>query len=150
MKTLVLASVIFFGAFGTVQSAHAAKAPVYTSWQNNIAVGGYDSVSFFSGVPLEGDKAYSYEYMGAIWRFSTRGNLKLFKTNPKAFAPQYGGYCAWALAEGKLAKGSPKYWRVEDGKLYLNFNGRIQGRWESDIPGFITAGDANWPKVLED
>ena len=133
-----------------MQTAHAEKAPVYTSWQNNIAVGGYDAVSFFSGVPLEGDKANSYDYKGATWRFSTRGNLELFKTNPEAFAPQYGGYCAWALAEGKLAKGSPKYWRVEDGKLYLNFNGRIQRRWERDIPGFITAGDANWPKVLED
>lgn len=150
MKTLLTASIVLLGSFGAVQTAHAEKAPVYTSWQNNIAVGGYDAVSFFSGVPLEGDKANSYDYKGATWRFSTRGNLELFKTNPEAFAPQYGGYCAWALAEGKLAKGSPKYWRVEDGKLYLNFNGRIQRRWERDIPGFITAGDANWPKVLED
>ncbi len=150
MKILVLAFFILFGTFGTVQSAYAGKAPVYTSWQNNIAVGGYDSVSFFSGVPIEGDKAYSYDYKGATWRFSTRGNLELFKTNPEAFAPQYGGYCAWALAEGKLAKGSPKHWRVEDGKLYLNFNGRIQRRWERDIAGFIEAGDTNWPAVLED
>ena len=150
MKILVLASVVFFGAFSSFDIAHAAKAPIYTSWQNNIAVGGYDPVSFFSGVPVEGDKVHSYEYMGATWRFSTQGNLELFKTNPEAFAPQYGGYCAWALAEGKLAKGSPKYWRVEDGKLYLNFNERIQRRWESDIEGFIIAGDENWPKILED
>ena len=150
MKILVLASVVLFGAFSSFDIAHAAKAPIYTSWQNNIAVGGYDPVSFFSGVPVEGDKVHSYEYMGATWRFSTQGNLELFKTNPEAFAPQYGGYCAWALAEGKLAKGSPKYWRVEDGKLYLNFNERIQRRWESDIEGFIIAGDENWPKILED
>ena len=150
MKILVLASIVLFGAFSSFDMAHAAKAPIYTSWQNNIAVGGYDPVSFFSGVPVEGDKVHSYEYMGATWRFSTQGNLELFKTNPEAFAPQYGGYCAWALAEGKLAKGSPKYWRVEDGKLYLNFNERIQRRWESDIEGFIIAGDENWPKILED
>ena len=150
MKILVLASVVLFGAFSSFDIAHAAKATIYTSWQNNIAVGGYDPVSFFSGVPVEGDKVHSYEYMGATWRFSTQGNLELFKTNPEAFAPQYGGYCAWALAEGKLAKGSPKYWRVEDGKLYLNFNERIQRRWESDIEGFIIAGDENWPKILED
>ena len=56
MKILVLASVVLFGAFSSFDIAHAAKAPIYTSWQNNIAVGGYDPVSFFSGVPVEGDK----------------------------------------------------------------------------------------------
>ncbi len=127
-----------------------AADAVYTSWKNNLAVGGYDTVSFFSGKPQEGKKEHSLGYAGAEWRFSTRGNLDLFKTNPEAFMPQYGGYCAWAIASNKLAKGSPKHWHVEDGKLYLNFNARIQRRWEKDIAGFVTQAESYWPAILKD
>jgi len=132
-------------------TAEAKSAdPIYTSWLNNDAVGGYDVVSYYAGKPLEGSDKYSFEYQGAVWKFSTQANLDLFKTNPDAFIPQYGGYCAWAVANGKLAKGAPEHWHVRDGKLYLNYNGRIQDKWESDIPGFIAQGDANWPDLLND
>jgi len=75
-----------------------------------------------AGKPQEGQSKYSTDYKGAKWYFQTQANRDLFRANPTAFEPQYGGYCAWAVAKGKLAKGSPKHWFVEDGKLYLNFN----------------------------
>jgi len=93
---------------------------------------------------------HTVRHLGADWQFSTRANLDLFKTNPEAFLPQYGGYCAWALAKGKLAKGSAKYWHVEDGKLYLNFNARIKRRWDKQRGAFITQGDERWPGILAD
>ncbi|MEM6666964.1 MAG: YHS domain-containing (seleno)protein, partial [Pseudomonadota bacterium] len=71
-----------------------------------------------------------------------------FAANPARYAPQFGGYCAWAVSEGYTAKGDPKHWKVVNGKLYLNYNGRIQRRWEKDIPGHISKGNANWPNVL--
>jgi len=147
MRTLILTIALFFGA---VMPAFAGKAEIYTSWQNNLALSGYDTVSFFSGKPREGKKEFRHIYQGAEWRFSTRGNLELFKTNPSAFMPQYGGYCAWALAKGKLAKGTPEHWSVEDGKLYINFNARIKRRWEKDISGFIEMADSEWPEILKD
>jgi len=61
--------------------------------------------------------------------------------------PQYGGYCAWAVAQGQLAPGNPTVFKVVDNKLYLNVNREIAARWEKDIPGFIRAGDANWPRL---
>jgi len=129
--------------------AFAAEPAIYTSWKNNLGAGGYDVVSFFSGAPVEGAPEFTADYMGADWQFSTQANLDLFQTNPEAFAPQYGGYCAWALAKGKLAKGKPQHWTIEDGKLYLNYNKRIKARWGKDKPGFIAQGDANWPEVLD-
>jgi YHS domain-containing protein len=128
----------------------ADKAPVYTSWKNNIALGGYDAVSFFKSKPLEGQTNFSLLHKGAEWRFSSEANRDLFKANPDAFEPQYGGYCAWAIAGGKLAKGSPKYWHIDDGRLYLNYNGKIKDRWIDDKASFITAGDEKWPKILVD
>ncbi len=147
---VVLTLLAIAGAVLTPLPAFADSDPIYTSWRDNVAVGGHDVVSFYSGKPLEGKKDISYTYLGADWRFSTQANLDLFKTNPDAFVPQYGGYCAWAAAHGKLAKGSPKYWHVRDGKLYLNFNKRIQDQWEKDIPGFIIKADADWPAILSD
>lgn len=126
------------------------KAPVYTAWNKNIAVGGYDAVSFFKSKPVEGKSEFSTEYNGAEWRFSTEANRDLFNANPEAFAPQYGGYCAWAVAGGKLAKGSPKHWHIEDGKLYLNYNRKIKDRWTADKANFITQANEEWPDILTD
>ena len=149
---------IFAGAFVAVAAfaapapdAYAAdKAPVYTSWNKNIAVGGYDAVSFFKSKPVEGNSEFSTEYNGAEWRFSSEANRDLFNANPEAFAPQYGGYCAWAVAGGKLAKGSPKHWSIEDGKLYLNYNRKIKNRWIDNKANFITQADGEWPEILKD
>lgn len=148
MKYVILICVCFFASFFSVSTAAAKDAPIYTSWRNNLAVGGYDSVSFFSGVPQEGSADFTHIYKDVEWRFASQANLDLFKMNPDAFTPQYGGYCAWAVAMGKLAKGSPKHWYVEDDKLYLNFNARIQKKWDVDRFGFIDRADDNWPSIL--
>lgn len=146
---LILAAILAVSTTTIPQPSFAAEPAIYTSWKNNVSAGGYDVVSFFSGVPVEGRDDFTMEYMGAEWKFSTQANLDLFTANPEAFAPQYGGYCAWALAKGKLAKGRPEHWSVEDGKLYLNFNKKIKKRWEKDKVNFIVQGDENWPSVLD-
>jgi len=149
MRALILILSLLLSGLA-VTPAYADKDMIYTSWNNSLAIGGYDTVSFFSGKPKKGQPDYSLEFAGAEWRFSSRGNLDLFKTNPEAFMPQYGGYCAWAVANDKLAKGSPKHWHVEDGKLYLNFNARIKRRWDKDIPTYISQANSYWPDILKD
>lgn len=149
MKRAALTLLVLAGAFAAALPAMAESDPIYTSWRNNLAIGGYDTVSFYSEQPLKGTAEFSTEYKGAVWHFASRANLDLFRTNPDAFAPQYGGYCAWALANGKLAKGSPKYWHVQDGRLYLNFNGRIEKLWDKDRETFIQDADKNWPEILK-
>ena len=62
---------------------------------------------------------------------------------------QYGGYCAWAMADGKYAKGNAKYWKIVDGKLYLNYNAGIQKKWNADVPGFIEKADTQWQDLQE-
>ncbi|WP_409432499.1 YHS domain-containing (seleno)protein [Litorimonas sp. RW-G-Af-16] len=133
-----------------VTSAHAEEPEIYTSWRNNLAVQGYDVMSFYAGTPQLGKAEFKTEYAGAEWQFVNQGNLDLFQMNPEMFIPEYGGYCAWAVAKGKLAKGSPDYYYVEDGKLYLNFNGRIKRRWDKNRDGFVALADAKWPAILAD
>ncbi len=127
-----------------------AKDPIYTSPFNDLAVGGYDAVAYFTeGAPVKGLADFEHDYMGARWRFSSAENLAAFKAEPVSYAPQYGGYCAWAVSQNYTARGNPKNWTIYDGKLYLNYSDKIQARWEKDIPGFIALADANWPGVLD-
>lgn len=123
---------------------------VYSAWLDNDALGGYDVVTYYSGKPILGKVDYQTRYMGVNWSFSTRANLDLFKTNPEAFIPQYNGYCAWAIAHGKLAKGSSESWHVRDGRLYLNFNGRIKEQWDRNIPYFIENADVKWAELSKE
>ena len=125
---------------------------IYTGFFNDNAVKGYDTVAFFTeGKPVKGSKKIKAEYKGVNWLFSSEENKKLFEENPEKYAPQYGGHCAWAVGENSArAPGDPKYWRIVDDKLYLNYNKSVQKKWLADIPGFIEKADANWPKLLEE
>lgn len=143
-----LGAVVIAG--GAPQPAFAAKPPVYTGALSSLAVGGHDPVAYFTQMrPVAGDSRFSLEWNGATWRFSSAANLAAFRANPGRYAPQFGGYCAWAVSQGYTAKGDPRYWRVVDGKLYLNYDAQVQARWERDIPGFIRSANQNWPGVLK-
>ena len=130
------------------------KIPVFTgpSGSENIAVSGYDTVSYFEGggVPVEGSKEHRVKYNGVEYRFASAENAAKFAAEPTKFAPQYGGHCAWAASRGKLASGDPTLYKIVDGKLYLNFNQKVQDTWNADIPGFIEKADKEFPKIPAD
>lgn len=129
--------------------AFAAKSEVFTGLVKGVAVGGYDPVAYFTvSKAVEGSKEHTLSHNGAEWRFSSAENKALFMANPDRYAPQFGGYCAFAVASGGTAKGEPEVWRVVDDKLYLNFSKGVQKRWIKDIPGNIKKGNENWPDVL--
>jgi YHS domain-containing protein len=139
--------IVVFTAF-SLQGA-MAESQVYTKLFSNLAVDGYDPVAYFEqGEPTKGSNDHSFEYNGAEWRFASAENLEAFKADPEAYAPQYGGYCAWAVSQNYTARGNPKNWTIVDGRLYLNYNDEIQARWEKDIPGFIALANENWPNIL--
>jgi len=130
-------------------AAQSAKPPVFADFKSKLALDGHDAVAYFkSGKPVKGVDGYAATWNGATWRFASAENKAAFVANPAAFAPQYGGYCAWAVSEGYTAKGDPNHWRIVDGKLYLNYNASVQTTWEKDIPGRVVKGDKNWPTVL--
>jgi YHS domain-containing protein len=146
MHKFILASafgmVTLVGGFHTVYSSPAAAA----SATAKIALNGIDLVSYFKGdgKPVTGNSAYVVLHNGAIYHFASQQNADAFKADPDAFLPQYGGHCAWAVAEGSIAPGDPDHYHVVAGKLYLNYNAEVQSRWVADIPGFIAKADANW------
>ncbi|MEA5449024.1 YHS domain-containing (seleno)protein [Leptolyngbya sp. CCNP1308] len=114
-----------------------------------VAIRGADPVAYFTaGKAVKGSADYETTWNGATWRFSSAENLAAFEADPIAYAPQYGGYCAWAVKSGYLASVDPEAWKIVDGKLYLNYSPGVQRQWQADIAGNITQGDQNWPAAL--
>ena len=110
-----------------------------------LAVKGYDVVSYFeNGKAEKGTSRFTVRWRDAKWRFASAEHMAAFSASPERYAPQYGGYCAWAMSRNKEAPIDPKMWRIVDGKLYLNYNRKIQAQWVKDIPGFIAKADRFW------
>ena len=127
--------------------AFAMDPPVYSRW--GLAIRGYDPVAYFEGNgPVKGDSDFEAEWNGATWRFASAENRDKFISDPETWAPQYGGYCAWAVSNNYTASTDPDAWSLYDGKLYLNYSLGVRDTWSRDIPGNVAKGDANWPGVL--
>ena len=125
-----------------------AEPAVYTGLVKGVAVGGYDAVAYFTqGRAVAGRPEFSLKHKGADWRFASAANLAAFTQAPEKYEPQYGGYCAYAVASGSLAKGDPTQWKIVGDKLYLNYSRSVQQTWEKNPQSFIGKADTAWPKL---
>ncbi|MFN7164581.1 MAG: YHS domain-containing (seleno)protein [Hyphomonas sp.] len=149
-RTLMAALAIALAPAVLLPPTAMAEAPVYTGTFDNIAVQGHDPVAYFTdGKPVKGTKAFTTTWKGAEFRFASAANRDAFKADPEKYAPQFGGYCAWAVSQGYTAKGDAKHWKIVEGKLYLNYNSAVQKTWEGDIPGFIASANTHWPDLVD-
>ncbi len=145
-----LAAVAIF-LLSLCQHTQAADPDIYSD-KRHRAIGGADVVAYFSLKPgddyIKGNKNITHEYMGTTWFFSTEENRNLFAQMPEKYAPQFGGYCAFAVSHGFTKSVNPDYWHIVDGKLYLNYNFFADRKWRKDREAAIKRGQANWPNVL--
>ncbi|MBD2841961.1 YHS domain-containing (seleno)protein [Erythrobacter rubeus] len=148
-RTLMIAAAALAAPIAVIAPAHADGGVFVGVEGSNIAVSGYDTVSYFQGdgVPVKGSADYKVNHNGAVWYFANQANADAFKANPAAYAPKYGGHCAWAMSRGALAPGDPTLYKIVDGDLYLNFNPNVQKTWLADIDGFIAKSDPAWTKI---
>ncbi len=120
------------------------------SMTDSVAIKGYDSVAFFKeGKALKGSESFTVQWHNMKWYFSTKENRELFAAAPDKYAPQYDGFCAWAMTEGRLAITDPEVWKIIDGKLYLNCSQAAYEKWSKDIPGNINKADVIWKDKYE-
>lgn len=129
----------------------AAAEKINTTLFGNLAVKGYDVVAYFADAKaVKGKKSLQTEWQGANWRFSSQTNLDAFKANPEQYAPQYGGYCAYAVSQGYTASVDPAAFSIVDGKLYLNYSHSVARTWRADQENYIRLADQNWPALSAD
>jgi len=139
-----------FTALFLLSAGAQSEVPAVYQDNNKIAVSGYDVVAYFTkGRPVKGLETISARHDGAIWYFSTTEHRDLFVAQPLRYAPQFGGYCAYAVSQGAVATTVPEAWSIVDGKLYLNYSLGVRGRWETDKASYISQASRNWPGVLK-
>ncbi len=148
MKKIVavvfVAALITTGAVFILKNRNAGVAPVNQT-SSGLALQGYDAVAYFNeSRATEGKQEFSHEWNGAKWLFANSANRDAFTKEPEKYAPQFGGYCAWAVSRGYMANADPQAWKIVDGKLFLNYNKDVQKLWEEDIPGNIYKANQNW------
>ncbi len=124
-----------------------------------FAASGYDVVAYHSlnqnkvgtaqPKAVAGSAAFTAEYNGAKWAFSSAANRDAFVADPAKYAPAYDGHCAFGVAKGGKVPANPHLWRIRDGKLYLNITKAVVGFWEEDIPGNLKKSEVNWKTGLE-
>ncbi|NMF49456.1 YHS domain-containing protein [Pseudoalteromonas arctica] len=129
--------------------ASAKDDAVNTGWFNNTAIKGYDSVAYFTqNKAVKGSDKYTFSYLGANWHFSSEENKTAFAENPKRYAPQYGGWCAYAMAdEGNAVGIDPEAFYIHEDKLYLNYSQSVQQKWLSNLLPYIVMADGYYPQT---
>ena len=140
---------LIFAALSLGLAAARAEKPVNTTW-TGVAIKGYDPVAYFTEAkPVEGSDKFEFKWNEATWRFASAANRDLFTASPEKYAPQFGGYCAWAVSQGYTAGIDPAAWKIVGGRLYLNYSLKVQKQWELDAVGNIDKAQKNWPELLK-
>jgi len=151
-RNILLAGAAVLAAAGVValapwDSSQASEA-IFTGKTDGVAINGYDPVGYFKqNAPVKGSDEFTADHMGVTWRFVSAENRDLFVSDPEKYAPQYGGYCAYAAANNSIAKTEPEAFTIADGKLYLNYDIPIRTRWEGDQAANISKADKYWPEL---
>jgi YHS domain-containing protein len=146
--TVLVASLLCAACAATPGKVWEDKPVDEINNRQGLALKGYDPVAYFTdGKPIEGSPAINYQWHGATYRFTTAEHRDVFMANPERYAPQFGGYCAFAVSRGTTADGDPFQWAVVDKKLYVNNNAIAAKLWSQDRLGNIKAGSTNWPLI---
>jgi YHS domain-containing protein len=146
---LVAATAFAAGAAFAAPPVNTLKSGFFGG-RTDTAINGYDTVAYFTdGKPVKGDDAHVFEWMGAKWKFASQAHLDLFKATPEKYAPQYGGYCAYGVAQDHLVGVEPDKFKVIDGRLYLNYDADVQAKWSKDTAGYIKVADAKFQALLK-
>ena len=131
-------------------SAQNRAGGEYNGTYAGLGAKGYDVVAYFTqGSAVKGSDRYTHAFGGVTWQFASATHRDAFKAEPERYAPQYGGFCSWGVAEkGRLFDVDPvNGWAIHNGKLYMNFNADINKVFQSDPAGYVEKASSNWPKL---
>lgn len=147
LLTLVVIVVIIF-TFAKVKRVSPLSwghKEVNESMFSNQAINGYDPVAYFTDKKaVPGNEAFSYLWKNVKWNFSSEENKKLFVENATKYAPQFGGYCAFAVSKGFTANSNPNTFEIINGKLYLFDSEEVKADWKANLKDNLQKSETNW------
>ena len=133
-----------------IPKAWAQQSPSPVTGKPRLAIGGYDTVAYFTdGKPVPGKPEFTFQWHDENWQFASAAHRDLFIAHPEQYAPQYDGYCAMGVAHeaGTKLTGDPTAWTIVNGKLYVNSSTHWRDEWRKDTAANISRADVNWATV---
>ena len=148
-RTQRLASILALWLMAAAVVA-ATELVLVNADSKGVVLQGYDPVAYFTqNSAVKGDPKYKATYEGGTYYFASQANAKLFKEEPAKYAPQYGAYCALAVAMGKPEDSDPKQFIIRNNKLLVQHNQKAHQMFMSNPDGFQQKADQQWPGLVE-
>lgn len=120
----------------------------YTLDGAGLGVHGVDTVTLSTlNAVAPGDAKHAVVHDGVAYYFASEITAERFKSDPVKYLPQYGGFCAYAVALGKKLDGDPRYADIVDGKLYLFVNAAVFERYLADKENTLRKAEEQWPTI---
>ena len=148
-KSVLLIILVFLTGMTTAQEAEKRKAAF--NLENGLAISGYDPVAYFkSGKAIKGNPAYAVRAAGITYHCSSPENKELLLKNYKAYEPEFGGWCAYAMGNtGEKVEIDPETFKILNGKLYLFYNAYFTNTlklWNKNESELLKQANTNWTK----
>ena len=145
MKTVVV-TLLIFASLSTV----ALAKELNNVDGNGVALQGYDPVAFFTdGRPVRRDQQFQTQYHGATYYFASAEHKATFAKEPAKYEPQFGGFCAYGASRGKTVPIKIEAWQIVNGRLLMQYDLDVKGKFNSDPQGNLSKADKNWPGLVE-
>lgn len=151
-RTITISAMVMAAAIATALPAAAEDeynvSTGVTTAGVPLGLHGVDAVALTTlNAVAEGDAQYTVVEDGVAYYFASEDSAKKFKANPAMYAPQYGGFCAYAVAVGKKFDGDPQFADIVDGKLYLFVNAEIFEKYKKDSKRILAKAERTWPRI---
>jgi YHS domain-containing protein len=118
--------------------------------KNGVAIQGYDPVAFFTqNKPVKGSAQFQSSYKGATYYFATAEDKSAFDAEPAKYEPQFGGYCAYGVSQGHLAPVKIEAFQIVNGRLLMQYDLDVKGKFNKDQAGNLRKADTNWPELVD-
>lgn len=122
---------------------------VATDDSKHLMLNGHDVVAYFTdGRATPGNKDYRSRYGEVDFQFASAEHKQLFDAAPEKYLPQFGGFCANGIVYAIPMGGSPEFWRIYDGKLYIFGSEMSIEAFELDRPRHLQLAHAYWDNEI--
>ena len=149
MKRIAVLSLVFLLSGISLFAQETTRKKHFNLNSKGLAIDGYDPVAYFTqNKAVKGKEEFFTKAEGAVYRFSSAANRDLFNKNYKAYEPQYGGWCAYAMGEKReKVEIDPETFKIISGKLYLfyhSWSNNTLNKWNKDENNLKPKADKNW------
>lgn len=151
MKKLLFISYLL-ASLGVVAQTEAERTTLF-NLKGNIALAGFDPVSYFQEKPVKGKPTFKHIYKGVTYFFSNPQHRDVFKSDPEKYEPAYGGWCAYSMGHsGEKVEVDPFTFKIVNGEVYFFYNqlsNNTLDKWTLDEVKLKAKADKNWEKMRQ-